>query len=267
MKDQPVVRKAIRQTRKLVWNLRWKTFNRLAKKYECYICHSTFDRFFPYHGGLADFSLFVQQMQLIGSDVENFGCPFCLSNDRERHLFLYFDRLKLWDEMKARSILHFAAERNLSERISGCAPKQYVKADLFPRAADVQKIDILDIPFTPDTFDFVICNHVLEHVADADRALREIHRVLRPGGRAVLQTPFSTLLHRTFEDDGIKTKELRLDVYGQDDHVRLFGRDFFDRIQAAGLRLETCRHEEVATIDEARKYGMNSREDLILVRK
>ncbi len=211
-------------------------------------------------------------MELVGSDLENFRCPFCQANDRERHLFLYFDRLKLWERLPGAAVLHFAPERNLSRRIKELKPGRYVMGDLFPedlfgRNAEIQRVDATDIQFPEATFDAVICNHVLEHVPDALKALREFHRVLKPGGFAVLQTPFSNRLQRTIEDPGIDTEALRLAVYGQEDHARLFGRDFLGLIETAGLRLKLCRHTEVATEDEARYFGMNVREDFVLAEK
>jgi ubiquinone/menaquinone biosynthesis C-methylase UbiE len=108
---------------------------------------------------------------------------------------------------------------------------------------------------------------VLEHVADDRRALSEIYRVLKPGGHAVLQTPYSTVLTRTFEDPGIATENLRLELYGQEDHVRLYGIDFLEKLQAAGLKLKLYPHKGVAPESEAYYYGMNPKEDLILVEK
>lgn len=253
--------------RQTVWGLRWKALNKIYKRHQCYICNNRFRRFYPPMPDIKQILSFIRQMNIVGSDVVNYGCPFCRSNDRERHLFLYFDRLKLWQSLRDASVLHFAPERNLSERIKACRPRSYFKADLYPANPEVQRVDIMDIPYGSASFDFVICNHVLEHVADDRRALGEIYRVMKPGGRAVIQTPFSTTLPRTFEDPGITTEQLRLKVYGQEDHVRVYGMDFFERLQAAGLRLKICRHDDVATKSEAYYYGMNPKEDLILVEK
>ena len=215
---------------------------------------------------------FLLKLGVVGSDVINFGCPFCHSSDRERHLFLYFDRLRLWDGVRDAAVLHFAPEPHLSWRIKSCGPRQYVTADLYPdhlhaRDHAVERQDVTDIAAPADTFDLLICNHVLEHVTDDRRALSEVHRVLKPGGLAVLQTPYSTVLTRSIEDPGIATDRLRLEVYGQEDHVRLYGADFLDRIQTVGLRLRLRRHRDVSTDAEAAYYGMNPVEDLILVKK
>jgi SAM-dependent methyltransferase len=255
------------RVRQIAWDFRWKKLNKIGGRRQCYMCSRRFRQFYPFRRGIESIPHLIRQLAIVGSDVVNYGCPFCYSNDRERHLFLYFDRLKLWETLRNTSVLHFAPERHLAERIQACGPRSYLRVDLYPLDSEIQRVDIMDIPFSERTFDFVICNHVLEHAADDRRALSEIYRVLKPGGRAVLQTPYSTILVQTFEDPGIATEQLRLEAYGQEDHVRLYGMDFLDRLQAAGLQLKLCRHDDVATTSEAHYYGMNPKEDLILVEK
>lgn len=267
-----MLRKAVRKLRRALWTVRWQGWNSWGARHECYLCHRQFRRFYPYHNGLADVSEFLRRMEVVGSDVVNFGCPYCHANDRERHLFFYFDRLKLWERFAGAAILHFAPERNLSRRIKECAPARYVQADFFPedlygQNPEIERVDATNIQYAAATFDGVICNHVLEHVPDSRKALSEFYRVLKPGGFAVLQTPFSARLAHTIEDPGINSDELRLAVYGQEDHARLFGRDFFQLIKDAGLVLKLCRHEEVSTLQDARYFGMNPKEDLILAQK
>ena len=267
-----MVRRIVRKLRRALWTVRWQGWNRFSTRHECYVCKRRLRHFYPWLNGLSTMSEFIRQMEVVGSDVVNFGCPFCYANDRERHLFLYFDRLKVWDRFCGKAILHFAPERNLSRRIKQCGPSRYVQADFFPedlysKNPEIERVDATDIQYGADTFDGLICNHVLEHVPDARKALSEFRRVLKPGGFAVLQTPFSARLAHTIEDSGIDTDELRQLVYGQEDHVRLFGRDFLGLIEEAGLSLELCRHQDVATTEEARRFGMNAAEDLILVRK
>ncbi len=127
--------------------------------------------------------------------------------------------------------VHFAPERRLSKRIAASNPSRYVRCDLYPQSADVIHVDMLAIPFDNESFDFVIANHVLEHVDDDLKALAEIRRVLRIGGYAILQTPYSNKLHHTWQDAGVADDQSRLQVYGQEDHVRLFGRDIFQRFE------------------------------------
>ena len=126
---------------------------------------------------------------------------------------------------------------------------------------------MLSIQFDASTFDAVIANHVLEHVDDDARALSEIHRVLKPGGMAILQTPYSSRLHHTWQDAGIDTPEARLQAYGQEDHVRLFGRDIFERIVAAGFESDIRQHSELLSGVNPMVAGVNADEPFFLFRK
>src|ERR1039458_994370 len=246
-----------------VSSLRWK-WNAIQHSRRCYGCRHTFGHFHPFRDGLKACSPFILQLDVIGSDVKNFGCPYCDCHDRIRHLLMYFDRLHFWDKMKGASVLHFAPEGELSRRIEQCGPRVYCKADLHPAGPAVEKIDLMAIPFQNGTFDVAICNHVLEHVPDDAAALRELRRVLRPGGCAVLQTPYSRRLTHTFCDSGIDTDELRLWFYGQEDHVRLYGRDLFDRISETGLLISAHTHASLLADLDPMYYGVNRDEDLVL---
>lgn len=239
--------------------------NRLGKGRTCYICQNTFSHFLPYRNGIKP-SGFIQDLQMIGSDTTNFSCPHCSCHDRERHLFMYIDKLSLWPLLKSR-VLHFAPERHLSKKIRALMPEKYVKADLYSNESDVEKIDITAIPYPANSFDFLICNHVLEHIDEIETALNEIHRVLRTGGMAILQTPYSSILADSFQDRNINTDELRNTFYGQEDHVRVFGNDFFDKLKLAGFTLNIKKHADVLKDIDPNIYGVNIKEDLILVEK
>jgi SAM-dependent methyltransferase len=170
-------------------------------------------------------------------------------------------------KMQNASLLHFAPERMLSNYISDQKPSLYVKADLFPSSDDIVKINMLDIPYKENYFDFVIANHVLEHVNDLSKALSELHRVLKVGGYAILQTPFSDKLHHTLEDKGINTDKMRLEVYGQEDHVRLFGADIFKLISDAGFVPHITTHLDILSEMDPRYWGVNVLEPLFLFEK
>jgi SAM-dependent methyltransferase len=204
----------------------------------------------------------------VGSDADNYGCMYCGCNDRERHLFMFFDKLMLWKTMGQGKILHFAPEKHLSLRISELAPLEYIKADLSPSNPDIRKIDATAIPFPDSSFDFLIANHILEHILDYRKALAEFFRVLKPGGFAVLQTPYSKLLRNNFEDAGISSEELRLFFYGQEDHVRTFGESqFLKSLEDAGFSLQIKKHSDYFDIRTTYYYGVPGKEDLILVAK
>ena len=114
---------------------------------------------------------------------------------------------------------------------------RYVTSDLNPRRGEVVA-DITALPFPEAAFDVVLCSHVLEHVDDDHGALAEIVRVLRPGGTALLLVPFEKSLEETYEDPTITSPSEREKAFRQYDHVRLYGRDFTDRVRAAGLEVE-----------------------------
>ena len=243
--------------------LRWK-FHSVGRSRCCYICRNTFGRFFRFRGGWKSVSPFIRELKNVGSDIENFQCPYCSCHDRDRHLVMYFDALQLWERMKDATVLHFAPEENIEIRIEKEKPRVYVKADLSPGKSDIQKIDVTDIPFSDCHFDFIICNHVLEHVLEDRLALSELFRVLKPGGWAVLQTPFSTLLANSFCDPAIDSDDLRKFFYGQEDHVRVYGRDLFSKIGEAGFTLHLKKHDDILSEQDYFYYGVNPKEDLIL---
>ncbi|MFN3840955.1 MAG: class I SAM-dependent methyltransferase [Cyclobacteriaceae bacterium] len=242
--------------------------HRIGNSRKCYVCGKTFGRFTKYKGGSAFFPEWITRLQMVGSDVDNFACPYCGSFDRERHLFMYFDKLNLWEQVRHRSVLHFAPEYHLSKRIEKERPAVYVKADLFPANETIRKEDATNISFADNTFDLVLANHVLEHIPDYKKALSEIWRVLKPGGTAILQTPFSKVLKNNFEDEGINSPALHAYFYAQHDHVRVYGEEEFMRsLQKAGFLLQVEKHHDLFNENETYFYGVNKNEDLIKVQK
>lgn len=233
----------------------------------CCICHSTIGAFLPYKGGWGKAPLLMRALDVIGSDLDNFSCPRCGSTDRERHLVLYLEKMELMQKFRGVDVLHFAPERCLSKIIAAHLPARYVKADLYPNAPDVEKVDMLAIQYPNASFDVVIANHVFEHVLDDNLALSELYRVLKPGGFAILQTPFSAKLKRTFSDPGINDDFSRLQAYGQEDHARLYGSDIVARIESSGLVSRSQVHEIILSAIDARKYGVNKSEPFLFFEK
>ncbi|MCX5833823.1 MAG: methyltransferase domain-containing protein [Deltaproteobacteria bacterium] len=242
-------------------------FNKMGNRCQCYICRKKFHHFYSFRGGSREIPPFVRELGLIGSDVDNFICPHCGCHDRERHLFMYFERLSLWSAVMGGSVLHFAPERSLRDAIVRLKPKEYIQADLFPADKEIRKIDVTAIGFPEEYFDFIICNHVLEHVPRDEQAMGELCRVLKRGKLAVIQVPFSPILLKAFEDDSINTDDLRFRFYGQEDHVRVYGRDLFSRLEGAGFEVMLQKHQIVLPDLDGEFYGVNRREDLILVKR
>lgn len=221
----------------------------------------------PYMRGSSGTPRLMRVLDGVGSNVDQFECPRCGAHDRERHLLMYLERMGLLASMQGKSVLHFAPEKRLARRITAIAPSRYVPCDLYPSTPDVQRVDMLEMPFEDKTFDLVIANHVLEHVDDDLKALAEIHRVLKPGGHAILQTPYSEKLHHTWQDPGIDTDAARLQAYGQADHVRLFGRDIFTRFASAGLVSYVQQHDDVLLDTDEVLLGINPKEPFFLFRR
>lgn len=243
-------------------------FYQAGSNKKCYICNKKLGHFLKYRGGWVSFSFWIRNIELVGSDVDNFACPFCGSHDRERHLFMFFDKLNIWDKFRGANILHFAPERHLSRKIEDYSPIKYVKADLFPKDVSIEKIDATTIPYKDSMFDILIFNHILEHIPEYVKALNEIFRVLKPNGIAIIQTPYSKLLNKNFEDEGINTDQLRLVFYGQEDHVRVFGeKQFIKELKNAGFILDIVKHSDCFCDQDSFYYGVNKYEDLIKAKK
>lgn len=238
-----------------------------ATRHECNFCASKVRNFLSYRGGWKNQPQLMKLLDFTGSDVDNFSCPVCGAHDRERHLRMFMDHLNVTSKLKDALVLHFAPEKILSGYITDQKPSYYIKADLFPSTHYIVKMDMLKIPYEENYFDFVIANHVLEHVSDLPKALSEIQRVLKIGGYAILQTPFSAKLHHTIEDDGINTDTMRLELYGQEDHMRLFGNDIFNIITSVGFDSHVTTHQKVFPEIDSKYWGVNILEPFFLFEK
>lgn len=172
---------------------------------------------------------------------KNALCPGCNSRERHRVLWLFLEH-----EMDILTtpyrLLHFAPEASLSLRLGGLENLEYVTGDLDPERA-AEQIDITDIPKPDGSFDLVLVSHVLEHVPDDRKAISELYRVLRPGGRALLQHPVY-YERDTYEDWSITSREGRLHAFFQEDHVRLYGRDLIDRLREPGFDVKLRQYRE-----------------------
>lgn len=235
-------------------------------KFECILCGNKVMRFLPYE--IQD-TEYIKRFHIIGSDIENFSCPYCYCNDRLRHLMMYFDKLNIWkDQIIGKKILHIAPENYLQQIILQLKPKEYICGDLMPNSENnIIKIDITDINYPNEYFDFIICNHVLEHVTNDGFAMKELYRVLKFDGKAILQTPYSQEIQKSFEDLNIKSDIERQKYYGQKDHVRIYGKDLFTRLENAGFKLEVIKNSDLFSNEECKYYGVNYKEDLIMVNK
>jgi SAM-dependent methyltransferase len=174
-------------------------------------------------------------------------CPKCGALERHRLVTIYLNRHV--DLYKGKDILHFAPEFILRNKLEPTA-RTYVGCDLYP-SQGVVSINIEKIDFPDKSFDLVLCSHVLEHVDD-HKALRELKRVLRPSGKALLLFPIVEGWSQTYENPAVSTIADRIKHFGQEDHVRFFGADVRERIKDAGFKLE----EFTATEPDVSELGL-----------
>jgi glycosyltransferase involved in cell wall biosynthesis/SAM-dependent methyltransferase len=232
----------------------------------CNFCFKEVNKFLPYKNGLKDVSEFCKNIDPIGSDVENFLCPHCNSTDRDRHLKMYLELTGALNQLPNPRILHFAPEKHLVSYLSIFNPEIHIFADLYKENTFFESIDIEEIPYSDCSFDLVIANHILEHVSNPEKALSELNRVIKNKGVVIIQTPYSSFLSSTFEDSSICTPDTRHYFYGQDDHVRWFGKDIFD-LYSTYLKSEVKYHNELFTNDSNNIHGVNIREPFFYYQK
>lgn len=185
---------------------------------------------------------------------ENALCPGCLSLERHRLLWLFLKNKTgfFTDNLK---VLHIAPEQSFYLRFRKLKNLQYTTADIESPIADV-KLDVQNMPFNDEVFDVVICNHVLEHVRDDRKALSEIFRVLKRGGFAVMMVPTSYSMEKTFEDPTVTDPVERQKLFRQKDHYRLYGRDYLERVQAAGFVIGAENYLDTLSLEERDKYRL-----------
>lgn len=225
-------------------------------RFTCPFCKLSFRKFLP--SGLK--SKVLKTKRVIGGQYrQNSICPWCDSLDRERLILLFIQNKKLLK--KGMHLLHIAPEKNLQNFLKS-KKINYYSADLKSPLAKV-KTDIQNIPFENNFFDAIICNHVLEHIQNDKKAMKEIFRVIKPKGWAILQVPFSPILEKTFEDNNIKNPSERKKTFGQEDHVRIYGKDFFKRLKSVGFSVEQKYVEK----NLVKKYALNPIEKVFFVTK
>jgi hypothetical protein len=214
---------------------------------ECPICEKKYSEFLPY-GRI--------------NPRPNALCPNCLSLERHRLIWLYLKEKTTFFTAQLK-VLHMAPEPCFMERFEKQHGANYITADIESPLAKV-KMDIHNLPFGDNHFDAVLCNHVLEHVKNDIQAMSEVRRVLKPGGWAIMQVPFfAPVPDVTFEDDSIVDPREREKIFGQDDHVRLFGKDYSKRIKQSGLEPE----ESAFASTQPDRYGLQKAEIIYLGRK
>lgn len=200
-----------------------------------------------------------------GKPRENVLAPGTLSLERHRLMWLYLQRDTNFFTEKLK-VLSIAPEQCFLKRFKSLKNLDYITADLYSPIVDV-KADILDLPFKDNEFDVVFCNHVLEHIIDDAKAMSELYRVMKPGGWGIFQVPMKYNETKTYEDFTITNREDRKKHFGQYDHVRWYGMDYFSRLKKAGFQVEKIEYYKTLPKEEVEKYALSKNEILPVVNK
>lgn len=241
-----------------------------GSKYHCPYCEHDFRKMLTDGEQLP----VILKYQIIGSGYrENCTCPRCYAKDRDRLIHLYLEK-KTSILTSPHKLLHIAPEAWLKELFQSLPHIHYTNgvkdAESMGYYYDrrTRDLDITDLEMKDNFYDVIVCNHVLEHIPDDIKAMKEIYRVLKPGGWAILQVPYSAILDHTYEDQSIVTLADRTKKFGQFDHVRIYGKDYVDRLEFVGFKVELFNPiNEDWGMSYIEKYALNTKEDLFIVHK
>lgn len=185
---------------------------------------------------------------------EDAQCVHCQALERHRFLWLYILRNTDLFNSTPKKMLHVAPESCFESRLKKRLGDNYITADLYNPGAMVN-MDITNIAYPDESFDVIYCSHVLEHVQDDKRAMREFYRVLKNDGWAILLVPITS--EKTFEDPSIVVPSERIKYFGKEDHVRNYGLDYVDRLREAGFSVEVSKVNDLVQSHEAIRMGLS----------
>jgi len=215
----------------------------------CPCCGSSFKHFLP--AGVAQ--------------RPNARCPQCGSLERHRLIWLYLQKNTDLFAMNYK-VLDVAPEEILQKKLRAVPNLDYLSIDLESPLA-MKKMDITKLDLPDNSYDVIFCNHVFEHIPDDRAAMSELRRVLKPNGWAILQTPIDLQRATTDEDPSITDPQELLRRFGQTDHIRIYGRDFFDRLKESGWTINRERFIDHLTVGEVARYALDPKEELFVGRE
>lgn len=219
---------------------------------ECPVCNRSYSKFLSYGSSIAH--------------RENVLCPGDLTLERHRLMWLYLKDHSDFFTSNKLNVLHIAPEQCFHQRFKQQENLNYLTGDLVSPIADLH-FDLHQIPLEENRFDVVFCNHVLEHVNDANQCMRELYRVMKPGGWGIMQVPQDFVREITFEDSSITSEEDRERYYWQKDHVRLFGKDYPNWLENAGFNVEVFEKEKFYSTSQIKRFRLQEKEILYIVHK
>jgi SAM-dependent methyltransferase len=197
-----------------------------------------------------------------GKQRENALSPSTLSLERHRLMWLFLrDETTFFTSEKKLKTLHIAPEQCFLDIFRKQENLEYITSDLESPIADV-KADICDLPFKNNSFDVVFCNHVLEHITDDKKAMQELFRVLKRGGFGIFQIPQDLSRETTFEDNSVTDKKERTKIFGQYDHVRIYGRDYFNKLRSIGFKVDEIDYTQKISSEKLERFCLMKNEVL-----
>ena len=197
-----------------------------------------------------------------GKQRENALSPSTLSLERHRLMWLFLrDDTDFFTSKEKIKTLHIAPEQCFLDLFRKQTNLEYITSDLESPIADV-KADICNLPFDDNSFNVVFCNHVLEHIMDDTKAMQELYRVLKKGGFGIFQIPQDLSREKTFEDNIITNRRERAEIFGQYDHVRVYGRDYFNKLRSVGFEVDEIDYTKKITREKLERYCLMKNEIL-----
>lgn len=208
--------------------------------------------------------LYLPELKMDGSGLfrRDVKCPVCASFERHRAYALMLKEKDIFHRKEKIKILHFAPESCFYQQFSKVENVDYYPVDLNPAPRNRAVVDITDIPYKDEMFDFIMCTHVLEHVEDDKKAMKELYRVLKKGGNALINVPVNDVYEHSFQNPQYNTPELRLKYYGHPEHVRWYGRDYADLLRDAGFVVEESTPFVNAPEEFLKKNGIFANEKI-----
>jgi SAM-dependent methyltransferase len=235
--------------------------------FHCLFCGESYGRFLPSGVNRS----ILKKLNVTGAGRRlNAKCPHCFSNDRARLIYLFFKtQTELFD--KPARLLHIAPDLHLAEVFYQSKTVDYFCGGLdgtIPNyLSPLLPLNVCDIPFAADYFDYVLCNHVLEYVQDDKKAFSEVLRILRPGGTAIMQVPIALKLSATDEAEAKLDRAETIRRFGHSDNLRMYGTDYPEKLKQAGFLVESHNAHDEQWVESIEKQGLDLREDLILAKK
>ncbi len=219
---------------------------------ECPVCEKSFSKFLSYGSNVAH--------------RENVLCPYDLTLERHRVMWLYLKRKTDFFTKKGLEVMHIAPEQCFHSIFKKQENLQYTTGDLLSPIADLH-FDLHDIPLEDDQYEVIFCNHVMEHVKDDLQCMKELYRIMKPGGWGIMQVPIDSSRNETYEDWSITSPEEREKHFWQYDHVRLYGLNYPKRLEEAGFTVEIVDFSKELKPEVFDRYRIPKEELLYVVRK